>query len=1304
MFKKVISFLIALTAIATSCSKPLADSNSVTPITPDGDWITFPSSENLSPVIAAEGGSVTISFSAYGNWQLAKNQQRVTEWLEVTPSSGNKGENKIKITADANNTYDERNATVNLMCGTETKSIIVTQKQKDAITVSKSKFEVPALGETILVEIKANIEYSYKIEDDAKSWVTEIGTKAMTAKTLSFKVAENEENGKREGTITFTNGNIKETIKIYQEGAKPTIVLTQSEYAIAARGETIKVEVKSNVNVSYSIATGDDWIKETATKAMSTSTFYFQIAANESYESRTAEIVFKNDSNGLSEKVTITQVQKNALVVAKSSYSIDNKGGNIEIEVSYNVDFDIDITDSWVSQTSTKSYTTDKLVFTVAENITTDNRETKITFTSKDKAISQEVKIYQSQSNALILSEKEKAIPADGGAFSIEINHNVDFDVVMPNVDWITSVETKAMSTSTKTFSVSTNEAYDARTAEITFICKDGSLSDKVTVTQMQKGAIIVAKDEYEFDRSGGELTVVVHHSVEFDVEISDGWISEFSTKALSATTKTFYIAKNDSGKEREGSITFKSKDGAVSQRITIKQGIIVTIVTSGKNLLFNPEGGSDKIDINPSVEFKYDIDEGEATNWIQSSSIQGQAISINISANESYDERIGYVYVTDVESEKVDTVRIVQKASDTYVIEDEYTCSHKEGTLTINFQTNANYTVELKGSPNWIAIVTTKALAPSTVTFSYRKNCLSSGRAAVARFINSYGECTKEITISQYGTHYEGNFVVDSEEDALFLDKFDFTAIDGDLTIKDINSAASMNNKIEEINGSLYLYCQYPEGLSNFDGLYGLKHVTGDVTIKGEMWKKMSMEGLNSLNKIDGSLSIVGDYDKNAFKGLSGLTAIGANLTISSPSSLFRISDPLGLNNLTNVGGDISISYADDLTGWALTKVNNLKLSYVNSFTGLSSLREITGDLEITDNSEADSFEGFNNLEKIGGNFYISADAEGGDAFPNITSFSGFSKLQQIGGDFELYAHVFRYGSTFPKLASLDGFMALTTIGGDFYFHSTMQETNTEVNGIGVIYICPELSEINIPSLIEIGGDLRIENETLETQYRNRGKYCYGIDYANLTFENLTNIGGSLICQDICNNLSWTGMNRYKLCKAPKQLQYLSGLSAEMKFTSAADGFLSLKEINKLSLTEESCLGFSAIETVRNGLRIEEPNESFDMAKLKSVGGDLYIHLSEYNHDDLSIMKSLEMVGGEITLSAYKYAEQTVTQITGFSNLSSSKSITVSDFTKVNNFSVFVKAVQNGSSWVCSGCAFNPTQTQMRNGISKEE
>lgn len=83
----------------------------------------------------------------------------------------------------------------------------------------------------------------------------------------------------------------------------PTIVLTQNKYDVSGDGETIKVEINSNVDFQVTIPSDVDWIKETWTRAISTHTKYFKIATNSPNQSRSAEILFTNTEYNLSEKI-----------------------------------------------------------------------------------------------------------------------------------------------------------------------------------------------------------------------------------------------------------------------------------------------------------------------------------------------------------------------------------------------------------------------------------------------------------------------------------------------------------------------------------------------------------------------------------------------------------------------------------------------------------------------------------------------------------------------------------------------------------------------------------------------------------------------------------------------------------------------------------------------------------------------------------------------------------------------------------------------------------------------------------------
>ena len=342
-----------------------------------------------------DGGSTVVTFTSSDAWTAEAINNRADAWCSVSPTSGSAGNSQVTITTTANDTTDDRTATVVIKSGTIQKTIAVSQKQKDALTVTSSKFEVSADGGEIEIEVKANIDFNVEIDESAKSWVTHRSTRAMKTSTLLFEVDENSDSEKRKANITITSGKLRETVTIYQESNKPSIVLTQNEYTVPSAGETIAVEVKSNVDVTVEMPKNASWIKENTTRAVSTNTYYFDIDPNEEYDSRTAKIKFTNKENNLSETITVKQNQKYAIVIAEDSYTMPKEGGEIEVAVEHSMDIDIKIDGDWITQKQTRALETSKLTFVVAENTTYNARTGYVTFASKDGTLSQKIEIAQ---------------------------------------------------------------------------------------------------------------------------------------------------------------------------------------------------------------------------------------------------------------------------------------------------------------------------------------------------------------------------------------------------------------------------------------------------------------------------------------------------------------------------------------------------------------------------------------------------------------------------------------------------------------------------------------------------------------------------------------------------------------------------------------------------------------------------------------------------------------------------------------------------------------------------------------------
>ena len=348
-----------------------------------------------APILAQTGGTGSVTFTSTADWTIDVTEGRAVSWCSVSPTSGSKGTNTLTITTTGNDTYDERNAKVTIKAGTTSQSFTVTQKQKDGLTVTSNKVEIGSDGGDFSIEAKANVSVTYEIEEAAKDWISASESRGLTAKTLNFTAKANEKEERRLGNIVLKGGDgLTETVTVYQEGEKPTLVITSDDIIVGSDGETIKIEIKSNVDYTMTMPEVD-WISQDDSRAISAYTHYLTVASNEFYDQRSAKIFFQNEAEGLKDSISITQLQKDAIIVAKNEYTVAAEGGNLDFSVNTNVDFEVSVSVDWIKQnTGSRGLVEKPLRFIVAENDSTKSREGEIVITFEE--LKQAIKVKQS--------------------------------------------------------------------------------------------------------------------------------------------------------------------------------------------------------------------------------------------------------------------------------------------------------------------------------------------------------------------------------------------------------------------------------------------------------------------------------------------------------------------------------------------------------------------------------------------------------------------------------------------------------------------------------------------------------------------------------------------------------------------------------------------------------------------------------------------------------------------------------------------------------------------------------------------
>lgn len=486
----VLPVLGLLLMLCQGCSEDKEEN----PPAPESPSITVESGEDM-PVFETAGGTAALTFTATSDW-TASVDGAASGWLSVSPASGGAGTYTLSLVTTANDSYDERNASVTITSGSVKKTFTVTQKQKDALILTSNKVEVDAEGGDFSIELQANVEVAYEIEDGAQTWLAPVSrSRALASSALTFHAEANEESESRQGVIKLAGGNgLTEEVTVYQIGTGPALVLSQSEYIVSSAGETIQVELRSNTEYEIEMP-AVDWLRENSSRSLSTYTHYFTVDPNETYDAREAVIRFVDRENGLEQTVTVAQMQRDAIVVAQDTYEVRTIGDMLEFPVQANVDFTVETDVDWIrlreEEDATKGLTERILTFVIATYMQPGDREGHIILNS-GTGITQTIRVIQKGTIAYIKIVSGNDTIVDCGANStgmtVELGYANSFKISTP--DWILensshhSGETDTGYIQQFIFNIKPNENAESRTGIIRIYDDEYGVSDEMKVTQ----------------------------------------------------------------------------------------------------------------------------------------------------------------------------------------------------------------------------------------------------------------------------------------------------------------------------------------------------------------------------------------------------------------------------------------------------------------------------------------------------------------------------------------------------------------------------------------------------------------------------------------------------------------------------------------------------------------------------------------------------------------------------------------------------------------------------------------------------
>ena len=278
-----------------------------------------------------------------------------------------------------------------------------------------NSYQVSADGGTIEINLETNTDYEVSIPNEAKSWISVVGSRASHQKTLTLSISENNDVARSAYIQLVDNsGNSFTSILISQEDGRPYLKITNGmSFKLSPIGGNIDINLETNTDYEVSIPNeAKSWISMVESRTTRQETVTLTINENSSF-ARSANVQLVDKSSNAFATISISQEDGRTYfqLVSKKSYEVPATGAILNIYYKSNTDFEVSIpieAKSWITCPS-ESYPSSNDFFvnlSISKNEGTPRCAT-IHFNKNGKTLAS----IEIQQEDLVTTEINKAFP-----------------------------------------------------------------------------------------------------------------------------------------------------------------------------------------------------------------------------------------------------------------------------------------------------------------------------------------------------------------------------------------------------------------------------------------------------------------------------------------------------------------------------------------------------------------------------------------------------------------------------------------------------------------------------------------------------------------------------------------------------------------------------------------------------------------------------------------------------------------------------------------------------------------------------
>lgn len=552
------------------------------------------------------------------------------------------------------------------------------QTEPNYFSASPRNISTPAEGGEMAVQVECDFTWNASLASGKWLHIKSMD-KQNPSSTITLGADWTTDFDIRRDTLVIKSGSSTINIPISQQGLN-TIVSTPN------------VILKDMATVALVINAPFSW---TATPgSVDTSSPWFTISPESGKVGSTIMKVTANDPNlnvgdrtsfikmvmgEMNFNVSVTQKQKDALLLSADKVEITDKKSSFEVICQSNVEYSITIDEdsrSWlrVNSGNTKALNEERITFSADANESDKPRKAIVTF--KGSGLSETLTVCQAERSILIFDEDVIDAGSKGGTFTVDLRTNIDYSISFESSpDWVRVVAPTSVRVDRLYLEVDSNDTYSDRSAIMVVKDKNSDLSQTLTINQRQNNAIILDEKEIKIKNRRDVFTVEIKSNVEFEAIIPErdkSWLSIVKTKGLDISSVSFMAEENTGDMTRTSEIVFISEDASDTLKVVQAERDMIIVTPQMADIEFY--GGQLTVDVTRNVDYSLSIEDG--ANWIDrlrpDVTIDGREY-FKISENKTKKTRQGNIFLNGVDSQAADTLTIIQFARPSGTFLDSY-------------------------------------------------------------------------------------------------------------------------------------------------------------------------------------------------------------------------------------------------------------------------------------------------------------------------------------------------------------------------------------------------------------------------------------------------------------------------------------------------------------------------------------------------------------------------------------------------------------------------------------------------------